>query len=254
MSGLARAVNGAVDDDRGRGLVAQLGIDRGAWSLDVAITVPAGSTLAIIGPNGAGKSTALLAIAGAVALDRGHVTIDGRVLDAPAARPVPPERRGVAVVFQSALLFPHLRVLDNVAFGPRAQGAGRVEARAAASAWLERFGIAALADRRPAELSGGEAQRAALARALAVDPAVLLLDEPLAGLDVALHEAVQTELAAHLRAVGTAAILVTHSRADVAALADDVLVLDGGRVVQHGTLAALTAQPATEFVARFTRQ
>lgn len=210
--------------------------------LDVALTA-AGAT-AVVGPNGAGKSTLVAAVAGLIDYE-GAVSLDGRPLDA-----LPAERRRVGVVFQDYLLFPHLTVLENVAFGPRAQG--RRDARAIASAQLERLGAGSLAARHPAELSGGQAQRVALARALAADPEVLLLDEPLAALDVEVRDEVRAELAEHLAGFGGVTIVVTHSLADVAALASDVVVLERGRVTQRGSLAELTRAPATPYVARLT--
>lgn len=228
------------------GLTATLRVRREEFALDVEFSVPAGGVLGVIGPNGAGKSTLLLALAGAIELEGGAVSIDGVALDAA------PERRGVGVVFQDALLFPHLTVLDNVAFGPRERGQTRPAARTLARSWLDRLGIAPLAHRRPGGLSGGEAQRVALARALAVAPSLLLLDEPLVALDVEVRDAVRADLAAHVRAFGGVTVVVAHDREDVAALAEQVLVIEGGRVVQRGTLAELTADPATEFVRRFT--
>lgn len=228
------------------GLSAALRVRREQFALDVEFTVPAGGVLGVIGPNGAGKSTLLLALAGAIELEGGAVSIDGAELDAA------PERRGVGVVFQDALLFPHLSVFDNVAFGPRERGQTRVAARSLARSWLDRLGIAHLAHRRPGGLSGGEAQRAALARALAVAPRLLLLDEPLAALDVEVRDAVRADLSAHVGAFGGVTVVVAHDRDDVAALAEQVLVVEGGRVVQRGTLAELTAHPATDFVRRFT--
>ena len=227
-------------------LLAALRVRRGGFDLDVQLTVPTRGVLGVIGPNGAGKSTLLLALAGAVELADGAVSIDGVELD-PA-----PERRGVGVVFQEALLFPHLSVLDNVAFAPRERGAARAAARAHARSWLDRVGVSHLARRLPGGLSGGEAQRVALARALASAPRLLLLDEPLAALDVEVRDAVRADLAAHVRAFDGVTVVVAHDREDVAALADQVLVVEGGRVVQQGTLAELTARPATEFVRRFT--
>jgi molybdate transport system ATP-binding protein len=228
------------------GLTATLRVRRGQFALDAEFAVPAGGVLGVIGPNGAGKSTLLLALAGAIGLDEGAVAIDGVEVDAA------PERRGVGVVFQDALLFPHLSVLDNVAFGPRERGQTRAAARALARSWLDRLGIAPLAHRRPGGLSGGEAQRVALARALAVAPRLLLLDEPLAALDVEVRDAVRADLAAHVHDFGGVTVVVAHDREDVAALAEQVLVIEAGRVVQRGTLAELTAAPATEFVRRFT--
>lgn len=236
-----------------RDLEAALLLNRGGFRLEVTLAARAGHPLALIGPNGAGKSTALLAIAGALPLDDGHVRIGGRVL-ADAGRGIdrPAAERAVGVVFQGYALFPHLTVRENIAFGPRAQGRGRAAAREQADRWMAHVGLTVLAERRPQQLSGGQAQRVALARALAAEPEVLLLDEPLAALDVEVREAVRTDLATHVRGFGGATVVVAHDREDVAALAEQVLVIEGGRVVQCGTLAELTAAPATDFVRRFT--
>ena len=228
-------------------LAAQLRVERGAFGLELELAVEPGRTLALVGPNGAGKSTALGAIAGLVP-NAGTVRVGDRVLDE-----LPVEQRRVGYVFQDYLLFPHLTVLENVAFGPRATGMPRARAREAASAWLARLDLAALAQRRPAQLSGGQAQRVALARALATDPDVLLLDEPLAALDVEIRADVRAELATHLADYAGLTIVVTHSLADVAALAHDVIVLERGKATQRGSLAELTAAPATPYVERLTR-
>ena len=221
-----------------------MAVTRGVQRIAAAFDVAPGHPLAVIGPNGAGKSTLLAAIAGLVPLDSGSVRIGERPVDA-----LPPERRRVGVVFQDYVLFPHLSVRDNVAFAARMRGA-RAAARAAAEPWLERHGLAPLADRLPSELSGGQAQRVALARALAAEPDVLLLDEPMSALDVELRDDMRAELASHVREFGGATVLVTHSPADAAALADAVLVLERGRVTQRGTLAELAAGPATPYVRR----
>ncbi len=225
-------------------LVAELRVNRGGFLLDLELAVPLGRALAIVGPNGAGKSTALAAIAG-LTPNAGTVRVGDRVLDG-----LPVEHRRVGYVFQDYLLFPHLTVLDNVAFGPRAAGASTTDARDAASAWLDRLDLAPFAQRRPGQLSGGQAQRVALARALAAGPDVLLLDEPLAALDVELRADVRAELAAHLTDFAGATIVVTHSLADVEALAHDVTVLERGRATQRGSLAELAARPATPYVER----
>lgn len=232
-------------------LEGQVGLRRGSLAIEVDLAVPAGQTLAIVGPNGAGKSSVLLAVAGALALDSGELSIAGQLVDASPATFVPSEHRGVSMVFHDPLLFPHLSALDNVAFGPRSRGVSRQTAATVARDWLERLGVGALSDRRPDALSGGESQRVALARALAVSPSLLLLDEPLAALDVEVHDAVRADLAAHTRELGIAVVLVTHSLHDVEALADTVLVLEGGRASQQGTLATLALDPATDFVRRF---
>ncbi|WP_448811417.1 ABC transporter ATP-binding protein [Agromyces bauzanensis] len=226
-------------------LHADVAVTRGERRIAATLDVAPGHPLAVIGPNGAGKSSLLAAIAGLVPLDEGHVSIGARRVDA-----LPPERRRIGVVFQDYLLFPHLSVRDNVAFAARMRGGSRAEARATAEPWLDRYGLMALADRLPAQLSGGQSQRVALARALAADPDVLLLDEPMSALDVEVRAEMRAELATHVREFGGATVLVTHSPTDAAALADSVLVLEAGQVTQRGTLAELRDAPATPYVQR----
>src|SRR3954453_9166177 len=173
--------------ERGAGVTlrADVGVRLGRLDLSVALDAADGETVAVLGPNGAGKSTLLRALAGLVPLDDGSIAIHDTVLDDPGAGTfVVPERRGVGVVFQDYLLFPHLSVLENVAFGLRSRGVGRVDARVRASEWLARVGMADRGRERPTMLSGGQQQRVALARALVTEPRLLLLDEPLAALDV----------------------------------------------------------------------
>ncbi|GLY22902.1 ABC transporter ATP-binding protein [Micromonospora sp. NBRC 101691] len=233
------------------GLDAHLVVDRGGFRLDVRLRVASGEVVALLGPNGAGKTTALRALAGLRPLTAGHVTLDGRDLDRPAEGSwTPPERRRVGVVFQDYLLFPHLSAEENVAFGPRRQGLDRRAARAMARQWLDRVGLAGHAARRPRELSGGQAQRVALARALAVRPALLLLDEPLAALDARTRLDTRTELQRHLAAHPGAALLVTHDPLDALVLADRLVVVEAGVVVQEGDAATVTARPRTDYVAR----
>ena len=232
------------------GLVASVGVAVGDFRLDVDLAVAPGETVAVVGPNGAGKSTLLRALAGLLALDGGRITLDGSTLDEPANDTfVQPEARPIGVVFQDHLLFPHLSALDNVAFGLRSRGVPRTEARHRASAWLERVGLADLARRRPLQLSGGQAQRVALARALATDPAMLLLDEPLSALDATTRVETRRDLRRHLRDHRGVRVMVTHDPLDAAALADRIAVLEGGRLVQEGTLDDLTARPRSPYVA-----
>ena len=233
------------------GLWAVLGVDRGSFRLRLDLDVGAGEVVALVGPNGAGKSTALRALAGLVALDSGRVELDGRPL-ADAARRVhlAPHRRGVGVVFQDYLLFPHLSVLDNVAFGLRAQGQPAAASRTSATRWLRRMDLAGLAGARPRTLSGGQAQRVALARALATDPGLLLLDEPLAALDARTRLLVRGELRRHLHDYAGATVVVTHDPVDASVLADRLVVVEDGLVVQTGTPAAVAARPRTDYVAR----
>ena len=215
---------------------------RGAFTLDAAFDVQPGRTVALLGPNGSGKSTTLGCIAGTIDYE-GSVTVNGRALD-----DLPTEKRRVGVVFQDYLLFPHLTVLENVAFGPRSTGTGKREARAAASAWLDRLGIGALSARYPRELSGGQSQRVALARAIAAEPDVLLLDEPLAALDVEIRDDVRAELVGHLAQFAGATVVITHSLADATILASDIVVLERGRITQRGPVADVLAAPATPWV------
>jgi molybdate transport system ATP-binding protein len=231
-------------------LTVDVRVDLDGFTLDVAFTVEPGQTLAVIGPNGAGKTTLLRALAGLRALSGGRIELDGTVLDDPAAGAyLPPERRPVGVVFQDHLLFPHLDARDNVAFGLRRHGVRRAEARNQADGWLDRVGLTERASARPGQLSGGQAQRVALARALAPGPALLLLDEPLAALDATTRNDVRRDLRRHLSTFPGVRVLVTHDPVDVAALADQVLVLDAGRVAQTGTPAEITARPRSPWVA-----
>ena len=232
------------------GLAADVGVRLGALDLAVTLAVPAGRTVAVLGPNGAGKTTLLRALAGLVPLSSGRVVLDGDVLDDPdGCRHVPAERRPVGFVFQDHLLFPHLDVAENVAFGLRARGVGRTAARARAEAWLERVGLAGRGADPPAALSGGEAQRVALARALAFEPRLLLLDEPTAALDAGIRPAIRRDLRRHLAGHEGSRLLVTHDPLEALALADRLVVLEGGRVVQEGTGDDITRRPRSRYVA-----
>jgi molybdate transport system ATP-binding protein len=230
-------------------LEASVRLTLGALDLDVELQVDEGEVVALLGPNGAGKTTLLRALAGLVPID-GSVRLDGAVLeDSASRRYVPTERRSIGVVFQDYLLFPHLSVLDNVAFGLRARGLGRAGAAEKANAWLERMDLAAYAAMRPGQLSGGQRQRVALARALAPDPRLLLLDEPMAALDVTARAEVRRDLKRHLASFQGLRVLVTHDPLEAAALADRLVVIEHGRVVQSGSAAEIAERPRSAYVA-----
>jgi molybdate transport system ATP-binding protein len=232
-------------------LAAQVRVQRGMLHVELRVDVADGEVLAVLGPNGAGKSTLLRVLAGLLPPDGGRVEVDGEPWDDVAAGlRLAPHRRRLGMVFQDHLLFPHLTVTDNVAFGLRSRGLGRREARAVAADWLARVELAGLGGRRPGQLSGGQAQRVALARALAGEPALLLLDEPLSALDARTRLTVRAELRRHLAAFGGSTVLVTHDPVDAMALADRVVVVEEGRVVQAGTPAEVSRRPRTDYVAR----
>ncbi|MDP9403588.1 MAG: ABC transporter ATP-binding protein [Actinomycetota bacterium] len=232
------------------GLAASVRLSRGSLDLDVCLSLGMGEVVALLGPNGAGKTTLLRALAGLDRLGAGSVVLDGHVLeDVDAGVRVPPEDRPVGVVFQDYLLFPHLSALDNVAFGLRSRGVAKVEARRRARGWLERMGLADRAASRPKDLSGGQAQRVALARALAVEPRLLLLDEPLAALDARTRVDVRRELRRHLSSFPGVRLLVTHDPLEAVSLADVLVVLEDGRVVQTGSVAEISARPRSRYIA-----
>jgi molybdate transport system ATP-binding protein len=223
---------------------------RGTFALTADLQVGDGEILAVLGPNGAGKTTLLRALAGLLPIDDGRISIDGTVVDDPAAGIfVPPEKRPVGVVFQDYLLFEHLSALDNVAFGLREQGVRRADARRRARQLLTEVGAQEWADARPQAISGGQAQRVALARALATEPRLLLLDEPLAALDVQTRVETRRQLRVILERFPGARILVTHDPVDALALADRILILEQGEVVQTGTPEEITSRPRSQYVA-----
>ena len=222
--------------------------DRG---FTVDLTVEAGEQLAVLGPNGAGKSTLLGLLAGTIRPDSGRAELGGRVLFDTATRTwLPPHARGVALLAQDPLLFPHLSVLENVAFGPRVNGAGRAEARARAEHWLAEVDVAEFATRRATELSGGQAQRVAIARALATEPELLLLDEPLAALDVSVAPAIRRLLARVLAERTT--LVVTHDLLDALLLSGRAVVLAEGAAVEDGPTEEVLQRPRTAFAARLS--
>ena len=221
-----------------------------AFAVDLDLTIPGGRTVALLGPNGAGKSTTIAALSGLLPLDAGRIVLDGVVLDDPSGdRFVPPEDRKVGVVFQDALLFPHLSVLENVAFGLRSRGVPHGDARSRARGWMERMALAELADRKPGEISGGQAQRVALARALATEPGLLLLDEPLSALDVTVRTEMRRVLTEHLRDFPGPRLLITHEPQEAFQLADEIHVIEHGRVTQSGTAEDIRLRPRTPYAA-----
>ncbi|MFK7741722.1 MAG: ABC transporter ATP-binding protein [Planctomycetota bacterium] len=233
--------------------VADVRLARGPLELHCSFAVAAGETGALIGRNGAGKRTTPELLKGLLRGDSGSIRLGGREWHGGTHDAfVPPEQRRIGYVFQEGALLPHLSVLDNVAYGPRCRGAVRRAVRAAATGWLQRLGVPeALWRKRPDALSGGQMQRVALARALAAAPDLLLLDEPLAAVDATARLQLRRELSAHLRTFAGPRVLVAHDVADALALADRMVVLEAGKVVQDGTLDDLVARPRSRFVADF---
>jgi len=230
---------------------AHVVVERPGFTVEVAFRVPVGGVLALLGPNGAGKTTALRALAGLLPLTRGYFALDGQIVeDAGARLRMPAEHRRIGVVFQDYLLFPTMSARDNVAFGLRARKIDRRTARSRAQTLLDQFGLANKAAARPGQLSGGQAQRVALARALVVEPRLLLLDEPLAALDAGTRMSVRTDLRGHLDAFDGATVLVTHDPLDALVLADSLIVIEDGQVVQAGTPQEVASRPRTDYVAR----
>ncbi|WNO73063.1 MULTISPECIES: ABC transporter permease [unclassified Streptomyces] len=223
------------------------------WALHAQVTgfnrltldAEPGTTIAVVGPNGAGKTTLLRALLGLT--PRAHADLRLGDTDVTA---LPPHRRGVAWVPQDGALFPHMSALANTAYGLRAHGVPRAEARRRAQEWLDRLGVGHLAHRRPAQVSGGQAQRVALARALAARPRLLLLDEPLAALDQTTRSQVRHTLRRHLDGFGGVCLIVTHDPVEAVALADRVLVLDDGRALQDAPPTDVTRHPRSPWVAR----
>jgi putative spermidine/putrescine transport system ATP-binding protein len=213
---------------------------------DVSMAVGAGEFFSMLGPSGSGKTTCLRLIAGFEQPDAGHIEIFGEKVEG-----VPPYRRAVNTVFQDYALFPHMSVLDNVAYGLMVRGVPKAARQAAARDMLALVALGGLQHRRPAELSGGQRQRVALARALVVKPKVLLLDEPLGALDLKLREQMQVELKALQRGVGISFVYVTHDQGEALSMSDRVAVFNHGRIVQVGTPREIYETPRTKFVADF---
>lgn len=221
-----------------------------ARNFDMALTLAEGETVAVLGPNGAGKSTLLNVTAGLVRPDSGAARIGSKrlfTLDAGTHQWSAPHQRGTALLAQEALLFPHLSVLDNVAFGPRSTGSSKRNARETARHWLSEVDALELQDRKPAQLSGGQAQRVAVARALAAAPELLLLDEPMAALDI--HAAPMLRRVLKRVLEGRKAIIVTHDVLDAYMLADRVIVVEGGRIAEEGATRQVLERPRSHFSA-----
>ena len=230
-------------------LAADLTLSLGSLHLDLQLDM-GDEVVAVVGPNGAGKTTLLRALAGLIPIDRGNVVIDGRIVeDTTTNLRLPPEERHIGFVFQDHLLFANLNAVQNVAFGLRARHVPRQEARQRALEWLDRVGLGQAASLRPRQLSGGQAQRVALARALVTEPAVLLLDEPLAAVDASARADLRHVLREELARTPGSRVLVTHDPIEAAALADQIVVLEGGRITQRGPLAEVTARPKSPWVA-----
>jgi len=231
-------------------LQATLAKRRGAFALDVALEAPEGATLVVVGESGAGKTTLLRLLAGLDRPDAGRIAVGERVYCDPAAGiEIPAWEREIAYVTQDYALFPHLTVRENVAFGLRARGIPRRDARVRADAALERLGVAGLGRRRPAELSGGQQQRVALARATVTGPRLLLLDEPLSALDPGTRRAVRGELRSLLAGLAGVTVFVTHSPLDATVFGDTIAVIEDGRLTQVGARDELLRHPRSAYVA-----
>jgi iron(III) transport system ATP-binding protein len=217
---------------------------------DVSLDAGDGEFIALLGPSGCGKTTMLRLAAGFETLDGGSITIGDRMVSGPGVH-VPPEERRTGIVFQSYALWPHMTVAENVAFALKVQGAGTAEREVRVAKALDAVGLSALRDRAPAQLSGGQRQRVALARCLAMRPDIVLLDEPLANLDVHLRASLEEEFAAFHRRTGTTMLYITHNQAEAMALADRIAVMDEGRILQFATPSVLYREPASAAVARF---
>lgn len=209
---------------------------------DIAFTAPTGKITCLLGSSGSGKSTLLNLAAGLLPVQSGSISVEGEEIASATHNP-PPEARPIGLVFQDGALFPHMTIAKNIAFGLAGGGdAGLVEA------WLERVGLAGLGGRFPHELSGGQQQRAALARAMAPEPQVLLMDEPFASVDIVLRRRLRRDCRRLLREAGTTTILVTHDPEEALDIADHIAVMEGGRIIQFGTPEDLHERPATPSV------
>ncbi|MDI5978990.1 ABC transporter ATP-binding protein [Amycolatopsis magusensis] len=220
------------------------------FRLALRLAVAPGEVVALLGPNGAGKTTALRVLAGLLPISEGSLRLDDRIWDEPPREFMLAEHRPIGVVFQDYLLFNHLSALENVAFGLRARGTDRATARRLAADWLDKVGLDAHHNTRPRSLSGGQAQRVALARALVTNPELLLLDEPLAALDAGTRLHIRAELGRHLADYPGRTLLVTHDPLDAMVLADRLVIVENGDVVQEGAPAEVARRPRTDYIAQ----
>jgi len=233
---------------RGSISITGVGKEFGATTVldGVDLAIEGGSFVTLLGPSGCGKTTLLRLIAGFLDPSRGTIAIDGAPMQG-----VPPRRRPLGMVFQNLALFPHLDVFENVAYGMRIRGTAASEIAARVSRFLGLVGLAGFERRRIGQLSGGQKQRVALARSLALEPAILLLDEPLSALDLQLRRQLQVELKSIQRQLATTFVFVTHDQEEATMLSDTIVVMNGGHVQQVGTPGEIYRRPASPFVARF---
>lgn len=232
-------------------LHADVGLQLGTLDLQVDFAVAAGEIVAVLGPNGSGKTTLLRALAGLIPITQGRVRLGTEIFDDPQAHHrLTPQQRDVGVVFQEPLLFPHMSALENVAFGLRARGWHRGDANRQAADWLDRVELGAQSTAKPSALSGGQAQRVAIARALAIEPSLVLLDEPLSALDIATRRSVRALLRQHLEEFAGPVVMITHEPLEAITLADRLIIIEHGRVVQDDTASMVARRPRSSWAAR----
>ena len=230
-------------------LGARIVIKRAEFTVDVDVSLLAGESLALMGPSGAGKTTILDGLSGLTKLDTGRIVLGGdEVADSELGIHTPPSQRRVGRLGQDTELFPHMSVQENIAFAIRVQGIKSEEALALANDWLQRIGLASLSQRMPSQLSGGQAKRVALARALAARPRLLLVDEPFSSLDVEAAADMRELLANQLKEHPTTMVLVSHDARDALTLAQRMVVIELGQIVQQGTVREVLDAPKTRFV------
>ena len=233
------------------GLIAQIAVRRpDGFEVEVDLEIAHGSTVAVLGPNGAGKSTLVGVLAGVLPIDSGRIVLGTDVLDDPSEKVfVDPENRDIGIVFQDYLLFPHLTVADNVGFGLLASGLPKSEVTAMVDVWLERSGLTGISGKKARELSGGQAQQVAVARAIMSGPRMLVFDEPMAALDATSRVEMRRRLADHLNEFDGPRLLITHDATEAFLLAENIYVMENGRVTQSGTADDIRLRPQTAYVA-----